>query len=70
MPDESRKSPAHKHPARTFRLGPDADAHIAEIAAHLSVLTGAPATDTAAVRYALAEAAKKVRKNNSGKTAN
>lgn len=64
----SDPKPAHKSTARTFRLGAESDTHIAEIAAHLSTLTGAPATDTAAIRYALAEAAKKLRKNNSRKS--
>ncbi len=63
----SEPKSAHKSTARTFRLGDQAESHIAEIAARLSVLRESAVTDTDAIRHALAETAKKLRKNNSKK---
>ena len=60
--------PKHKSPARTFRLGETSEAHIAEIVAHLTAKDESPTTDTDAVRWALAEAAKRVRKSNPKKS--
>lgn len=66
MPAEPKPA-AHKSQARTFRLGAQSEAHIAEIVPHLPAL-GFTATATDAIRWALAEAAKKVRKNNPKKS--
>jgi len=59
---ESRS--AHKSTARTFRLGDVTEGHIREIVAALTAREEKAVTDTEAVRKALAEFAKSLRKKN------